>query len=302
MPEGLAFEGVLEDLQDRLRPFTSQMFPRLALLEIRDSGLRGQVFRDDDLPGPLGLQAPLPALTCRDGMPLEKDSLADLIGDLLLNEKQLEAYVLAALPFEACHWRVLVRPFHEPPDDPIEELRRLDPTLHLPFSLADAFLDLQPLPGQPDTMLLVASPKRLVDAWIDVFRLAGVKLERLAPAQGCLLAALEKPLRSCEDTDLMAVLVPEENDCLLWLFHRSMPVFERPLPQAGETLIEELQRCLAFYHRQEPALRRLRLVLAGPVDDRAELEAALGVEAEELEIAPFGSLLLRGLAIREGQR
>ena len=30
----------------------------------------------------LTVQAPLPALTCRDGMPLEKESLADLIGDL----------------------------------------------------------------------------------------------------------------------------------------------------------------------------------------------------------------------------
>jgi Tfp pilus assembly PilM family ATPase len=278
------------------------MFPRLVLLEIRDSGLRGQVLRDDDQPGPLGLQAPLPALTCRDGMPLEKDSLADLIGDLLLSEKQLDAYVLAALPFEACHWRVLVRPFPEPPDDPIETLRLLDPPLQLPFSLGEAFLDLQPLPGQTDEMLLLAAPRRLVDGWIDVFRMAGVKLDRLAPAQGCLLAALEEPLRSCEDTDLMAVLVPEENDCLLWLFHRGMPVFERPLPQAGDGLIEELQRCLAFYHRQEPTLRRLRLVLAGPLDDLAELEAALGVKAEELEIAPFGSLLLKGLAIREGQR
>lgn len=298
----MAFEGLLEDLKERLRPFTSQMFPRLVLLEIRDSGLRGQVLRDDDQPGPLGLQAPLPALTCREGMPLEKESLADLIGDLLLSEKQLDAYVLAVLPFEACHWRVLVRPFDEPPDDPIETLRLLDPPLQLPFSLAEAFLDLHSLPGRPDELLLVASPRRLVDAWIDVFRLAGVKLERLAPAQGCLLAALEEPLRSCEDTDLLAVLVPEEEDCLLWLFHGGLPVFERPLPPGGDGLIEELQRCLTFYHRQEPALRRLRLMLAGPLDEREALETALGVEAEPLEIAPFGSLLLRGLAVREGRR
>lgn len=278
------------------------MFPRLVLLEIRDSGLRGQLLRDDDQPGPLGLQAPLPALTCRDGMPLEKESLADLIGDLLLSEKQLDAYVMAVLPFEACHWRVLVRPFDETPDDPVETLRLLDPPLNLPFSLAEAYLDLQPLPGQPDELLLVASQRRLVEAWIEVFRLAGVKLERLAPAQGCLLAALEEPLRSCEDTELLAVLVPEEEDCLLWLFHRGVPVFERPLPPGGEGLFEEMQRCLAFYHRQEPELRRLRLLLTGPLADREELETRLGVEAEELEIAPFGSLLLRGLAIREGRQ
>jgi len=298
----LAFDDLLADLRDRLRPFLSQMSPGLVLLEIRDSGLCGQVLRDDDRPGPLGLQAPLPALTCRDGMPLERESLADLIGDLMLSEKQLEAYVLAALPYEASHWRVLVRPFAEPPDDPIETLRLLDPPLNLPFSLDEAYLDLQALPGQSEELLLVASPRRLVDAWIDVFRLAGVKLDRLAPAQGCLLAALEQPLRDSDESELLAVLVPEPNDCLLWLFHRGMPVFERPLPQDADGLIEELQRCIAFYHRQEPGLRRLRLLLTDDLDAQAAIEQALDVEAERFVVEPYGSLLLRGLAIREGLR
>ena len=278
------------------------MFPRLVLMQIRDDGICGQVLRDDDRPGPLGLQAPLPALTCREGMPLEQESLADLVGDLLLSEKQMEAYVMAVLPFQASQWRVLVRPFSVPPSDPIEALRALDPPLNLPFSLAEAYLDLHPLPGRDDEMLLVASPQRLVDAWIDVFRLAGVKLDRLAPAQGCLMGALEAELLESADDALVALLMPEEEECLLWLFHRGVPVFERPLPSDGDDLIYELQRCLAFYHRQEPGLRSLRLLTTGTLMSLEDLETALDVRAEQLNCAPFGSLLLKGLAIREGQR
>ena len=274
------------------------MFPQLVLLEISDDGLRGQVLRDDK-PQPLNLVAPLPAMTCREGMPLEKESLGDLVGDLLLSEKQLEAYVLAVLPFEASHWRVLVRPFPELPADPIEALRLLDPPLNLPVGLSEAYIDLHPLPGHPDQMLLVASPRRLVDGWIDVFRLAGVKLDRLAPAQGCLLAALEDELLDSDDDELVALLLPGENDCLLWLFHQGVPVFERTLPEDSDFLIDELLRCLAFYQRQEPGLRSLRLLQTRRLPNQQDLEEGVGVTAEILTGEPFGSLLLKGLATKE---
>lgn len=295
----MALEGLLEEVKDRLRPFVSQMFPSMVLLEVRDDSLRGQGLRDDDRPGPVNLEAPLPALTCREGMPLEKESLADLIGDLLLSEKQLDAYVMAVLPYEASHWRVLRHAFPEPPDDPIESLRLLDPPLNLPYSLSEAYVDLQRLPAHPDAMLLVTSPRRLVDAWIDVFRLAGVKLDRLAPAQGCLMAAIAPQLDPTDASQLVALLVPEADDTLLWLFHQGMPVFERPLPAGGDDLIEELQQCLAFYHRQEPTLNSLRLLIAGPLANRVDLESGLGVEAETIDPAPYGSLLLKGLAVRK---
>jgi hypothetical protein len=296
----LTVSGLFQDLIERVRPLATLMFPRLVLLEIDDQGLRGHVLRNDR-PEPLSLRAPLPALTCREGMPLEKESLGDLVGDLLLSEQQLDAYVMAVLPFEACYWRVLVRPFPEPPDDPIEALQQLDPPLNLPFSLAEASIDLLPLAGHPDQMLMVAAPRRLVDAWIDVFRLAGAKLERLSPAQGCLMAALSGHLLACDDDELVALVMPWNNDCLLWFFHQGVPVFERLLPADGPELIDELRRCLAFYHRQEPGLRQLRLLQTQRLDVQMELEQELGVRAEILSPEPYGSLLLQGLAIREGQ-
>lgn len=277
------------------------MFPKLALLEIQDSGLRGHQLRQDE-PLPLSLMAPLPPLTCRDGLPLEKDALGDLIGDLLLNEKLLEAYILAVLPFEASHWRVLVRPFQTPPNDPVEELRRLDPSLSLPFSLNDAYIDLHPLPGKDDQMLMVASQRRIVDDWIEVFRLAGVKLERLAPAQGCLLAALADDLIDSHDDELVAFLLIRDNDCMLWFFHREIPVFEKIVPLNPSELVKELRLALAFYHRQEPGLRRLRLLQSSALDEQEKLEQELQVTAEIITPEPYGSLVLKGLAVKEAVR
>jgi Tfp pilus assembly PilM family ATPase len=297
----LAFTSLLVDIRDRLRPLQDMMFPKLVLLEIKDDGVRGHQLRKD-APLPLSLIAPLPPLTCRDGLPLEKEAIGDLIGDLLLNETMLEAYVMAVLPFEASHWRVLVRPFSEPPEDPVRELRRLDPSLSLPFSLRDADFDLYPLPGEPDQLLLVASERKLIDAWLEVFRLAGVKLERLAPAQGCLLAALSDELFDSAANELVAFLMPQGGSCLLWFFHQGIPVFEKILPMDPDDLLQDLRLALEFYHRQEPGLRRLRLLQSAPLIDQDRLEQELGVTGEIISADPYGSLLLKGLAARDDER
>ena len=291
----MELSGLLEDLQDRLRPLKAQMFPQQVLLELQDTFLRGQVLKDD-LPLPVSLEAPLPALTCREGMPLEREPLGDLIGDLLVNENQQDAYVHAVLPLDAAQWRVIVWADGEMPPDPEEELRRIDPELNLPFALDEAYLDFQTLPGSPPQMLMVASPRKLVDGWIEVFSLAGAKLDRLAPAQSCLLAALADELESAPADRLVIVLQPEEMECKLMLFNQGLPVFERSLPVGGEDLVDELKQCLVFYHRQQPELRSLRLLLTADLPARELVEEALGVHAQQLDGEPYGSLLLKGLA------
>ncbi|MEI7665882.1 MAG: hypothetical protein WCI65_07545 [Synechococcaceae cyanobacterium ELA263] len=299
----MELSGLLEDLQDRLRPLKAQMFPQQVLLELQDTALCGQVLKDD-APLPVSLEAPLPALTCREGMPLEREPLGDLIGDLLVNENQQDAYVHAVLPFEAAHWRVIVWSDGEMPADPEAELRRIDPELNLPFTLEEAYLDVQALPGSPPQMLpqmlMVASPRKLVDGWIEVFSLAGAKLDRLAPAQSCLLAALAEELEAAPPDRLLVLLVPEDFECKLLFFHRGLPVFERSLPVGGEDLIDQLKRCLVFYHRQAPELRSLRLLITAEISGQEQLEEALGVPARLLDFQPYGSLLLQGLAAQRG--
>jgi Tfp pilus assembly PilM family ATPase len=277
------------------------MFPRQVLLELHDDSLRGQVMRDDG-PDPVSLEAPLPPLTIRDGMPLEKEPLGDLIGDLLVRDGLIDHFVLAALPAVAAQWRVVVWPFEEWPEDPARALRQIAPPLNLPFSLEDAYLDLQPLPGEQMQMLLAAAPKALVDGWIDVFSLAGVQLERLAPAQTCQLAAITSLLDVTRHAQLVALLAADSAEShRLLLVRGGVPVFERALLSSGDALVDELERCIAFYRRQDSAAEGLRLLLSEALAEQPLIEARLSVLAEELTPEPFGSLVLQGLSLPEPQ-
>lgn len=286
----------LKDLQLRWGSWMAVFSPQLVLLELHDDSLKGQSHSARS-PGPVTIDTPLPPQTCRDGMPLEAEALGDLIGDLLARDKLINAYVLASLPPEASQWRVVEWPSADPvPENPIAALRNLDPSLNLPYALADACLDVQPLPGHPKRLLVAATPRKLVEAWEEVFDLAGVRLDRLAPAQTCLLAGLAPELTGLAASELVAVVAPGEEDSRLILLRGDVPVFEKNLPSDPEELAAEFDRCVAFYRRQDPSCRGLTVFLSSPWD-HAELLVPPGSPAP---VEPFhgdyGSLVLQGLA------
>ena len=294
----MAFSGLIDSLRERWRPLKAKLFPQQILLEFSDDRVSGQILRDGK-PAPLSLEAPLPSMTVRNGMPLEKEPLGDLIGDLLVNEGVIDACVLAALPPTAAEWRVVVWPLDEVPDDFVAALRQVNPPLRLSTSLQDCSIDLLPLPGRPSQMLLGASSKALVDEWIDVFNIAGVQLERLAPAQSCQLVALTPLLGKAPPHQLIALLDPQPSHCRLQLFRSGIPVFEWNLASETEKLVSELMRCLSFYKRQDPEVREWRVVLAQTMNAQSTIEDMLGLKAEVLDAEPFASLVLQGLAARE---
>jgi hypothetical protein len=295
----LEVSELVESWREQLRPLRARMFPRQVLIELHEDSLRGQVLVDDR-PQPVSLDVPLPPLTIEKGVPLEKESLGDLIGDLLVRDGLIDHFVLAALPPAAVQWRVLVWPFEDWPDDPASNLRQIAPPLNLPFDLENAYLDLQPLPGDQSQMLLAAAPKPLVDGWIDVFSLAGVQLERLAPAQSCQLAAIASLMAATPADQLLVLVDPDPlGPCRLLLIRGGVPVFERSVASEGSALVNDLVRSVDFYRRQDTAVRGLRLLLSRPLAEQPQLESRLSVSAEQLSSEPFGSLVLQGLAIPE---
>ncbi|MCT0208776.1 hypothetical protein KQ305_13800 [Synechococcus sp. CS-1332] len=290
-----------DDLEDRLRPIRAQLFPRQLLLELQDDALKGQVLRGSG-PEPVSIDLPLPPLTCLDGQPLEKEPLGDLIGDLLVRDGLLDAVVLASLPEGAVEWRVIDWPSAAIPDDPIEALRTIDPTLSFSVPLAEATIDLRHLPGATPRMLLAVASRKLVEDWIDVFNLAGAQLERLAPPQSCRLAAVNALLEVAPGDELTVLIHPLAVGARLLLLRRAEPVFDWPLPEDDDDLVREVNRCVAFYRRQDSSVRRLRLLLSAPLPCQDNLQDALGVRAEILTPEPFGSLVLQGLATLESVR
>jgi Tfp pilus assembly PilM family ATPase len=296
----LELASLVEDLREKLRPLRARLFPRLVLIELQDQGLRGQVLADGG-PGSIRFDAPLPPLTCRDGMPLEKEPIGDLIGDLIVRDNLMGALVMAALPPQAVQWRVIEWSAGQTlPEDPLQAVRELDAAeLRLPFPLQDAVIDLQPLTGSVARAVVAASPRPLVDAWIEVFNHAGVQLERLAPAQSCEFLGLRCHLDALASRDLVVLLSPSLGGTRLLLVRDGIPRYHRILPAPGDRLVEEVARSLAFYRRTDPEVRGLRLLQSAPLPEAEAVAAQLGVSLETLSSTPFDSLVIEGLATAE---
>jgi Tfp pilus assembly PilM family ATPase len=294
----LEIASLIEDLQDRIRPLQGRLFPRQVLLELRDDGLQAQVLADGR-PGNVRFDVPLPPLTCRHGIPLEREPIGDLIGDLMVRDNLMEAFVMAALPPAAAAWRVIEWPAgFAVPADPIQAVRSLDPaSLRLPFPLSEAVIDIRPIAGSK--ALLAASSSEVVDAWIQVFNHAGARLERLAPAQSCEFLALRAHLEGVSSRDLVVLLTPGTSATRLLMVRDGTPCFDRAVAPEGPQLVEDVARSVAFYRRSDPEVRTVRLLLAASMPDADALAQRLGVQPEIIRSTPFDSLVIEGLAVAE---
>lgn len=290
---------MLAGIQDRWRPLRAELFPRVVLLDLTDPLLlRGQALRGERPDGP-AWSAPVPAQTCRDGLPIARDALGDFIGDLLLEHSSPDAGLVLAIPNEVSLWRVLEWPGGALPEEPLETLLELDPDLGWPYPLADCCIDLQPLDASPAASLVVGAARQAVDAWIDVIAIAGGSLRHLIPAPACLATALQPRLEAADARELMALLLPDGRATQLLVWRDGCPEFQRQLPLDPQALLPELEQALSFC-RQRFRATDLRLLLPGDLELVPLLQERLPqVALELLDPEPYGSLALQGLALLE---
>lgn len=294
----LEVSELLDDLKERLRPFKTRMFPQQVLLELSEQGLVGQGYSNGRV-APVSINVPLPSLTIKEGMPIEVEPLADLIGDLLVRDGLIDAYVMASLPQVAVDWRVIDWGEREVPADGVAALRELAPDLGLSYGLEEATMDLRPLAGGGSKQLLATTRREVVEGWIKVFHQAGTNLDRLACPQTCRLSALEGLLEELEAGVLAVLLTVQEQEAQLLAIRDGVPLLEWPLPVKAAAQVGEVERCVAFLRREFGDVERVELLLEGEMEGVEALEQALGVGAVRIEAAPYGSLVLQGLAIPE---
>jgi len=148
--------------------------------------------------------------------------------------------------------------------------------------------------------LVIAAERSVVDAWVEVFAIAGSTLQHLLPSQVCLMWGLRDALAATPAGTLVALLQPLDQQTSLILWHQGVPEFERMLPGPMVELIPALQQSLEFYRNLQAPGAPVRLLLAAPLEgqemlDQEMLEPALGLEVELVDHAGFGSLCLQGL-------
>ena len=253
-------------IQERLRQLQQQLFPQRLRLQVDDRWLRARQLPRGRAALPPPEVVPLPEGICRQGMPQNRPALGDFLGDWLLEQGLVAAQLEVVLPSAACQWRVVAWPFADQPDDPLQALRQLQLDLGPSLNLDRSYLGWQPLPPTSDEQaqtLLVAAPKAVVEAWQEVFSVAGVAVQRLIPAQVLHWRALQTLWSEESAAEHWFVeLDPASNR--LWLVVDGVPEADWPLPAwpAGGALDpngdaalnpafeEALRRCQLFWRQQ----------------------------------------------------
>lgn len=273
--------GKLKEGFDSLRlglvDLRTQLLAKRVLLELHDGGLRGAVVGGKAE----ALEVPLPPGTCRNGQPKEVEAVGDLIGDLFLDLGLAGAKVSACLPLQASRWKVVRWPQGLMPQNGRTELRLRAPDLGIPWPLGDVYLEVSPLPGTTARSLVVASPRRVVDSWVEVFELAGVQLQRLLPAQACEWQLLAAQGGASGAGELLWLLELGRQRSRLWLVAEDRPVADWSLPGNRRSdgldpqLQEALQRCRQFWRQQGGSQLAQRWLVYGEEDRLAVAEPEL---------------------------
>jgi Tfp pilus assembly PilM family ATPase len=286
---------VLAGIEAQWRPLRALLFPRVVMLDLSDPQiLLGQGLKAGKPDGD-AWSAPLPARTCRAGVPVALDALGDFIGDLLLEHSSPDAGLVVAMPRELVQWRVVEWAEGSQPEDAAEELRDRQIDLGWPFSLEAASLDVHPLAEAPGCSLVVGMALDALEAWIEVFAIAGGSLRHLIPAQVCQQMAIAAKLESGSDGSLVALLHPASTACHLVVWRGGVPEFQRRLPLEREALLPALAQALGFC-RSRLGADSIRVLLAEPMEASDAIRDQLQLPLEWVDCGGYGSLQLAGLA------
>ena len=125
-------------------------------------------------------RVPMPAECCREGLPMQRETLGEHCADLLLDNGLPPTAVdlELLLPMEACHWRLLAGDGLAVSLS-LAQVRGEQPGLDWPFPLDDAYLAAMPVPAVADAQVLVGVQRLMLQAWVDVAEAADFSLRRV---------------------------------------------------------------------------------------------------------------------------
>ena len=130
------------------------------------------------------IHSDLPPDLCQKGLPLQRQVLAEMVADLLLeqNISPFSVELELLLPLQSCHWRLLEGAAGL---DDVTSLRALSPDLAWPLPWQESYLALTGLDERGMT-IVVGADRLMLQAWIDTVALADISLRQ---AEWLLIAA-----------------------------------------------------------------------------------------------------------------
>ena len=230
---------------------------------------------------------------CRDGMPLQREAMAELLADLLLDNDLMDAQVELLLPLEGVHWRVLdgIEPGQ------FEQAKPALADLPWPLQAQESYTALNTLGTAHGSAMLALGVTRVqLQAWIDVIEQADLVLRRV---DWCLSSALRGLLQLTHPwSGNLAWLIQDGSSCRLVLLSSGVPELDQVMTTSAADLEgcqREIRAWLTAWQQRSPSSVELGWWLS-VAHDQADLWRTLvdGGRGERLlhqDLPPFESVM-----------
>jgi len=236
------------------------------------------------------LHAVWPDGACQEGIPQQPEAMADLVADLLLDAGIFGAHVELLLPLELCDWRVV---------DDVEVVTRaeLDTTLMdgLPWSFEanDCYVSTS---NCFDSLLTVGVSRSGLQAWIDLFELADLRLNRVDWLLSAAWRGLQK-IQAFDHSDVAWLLSHQQQQRLVLLRH-GIPEADLSLGQNVEKSWLSANRLIEAWQEIKGSSSGFQWRLTVPPPLRDQLASLAGQSSEEIcsdlsayqDLRPFDSM------------
>ncbi|WP_115081249.1 hypothetical protein [Synechococcus sp. N32] len=200
---------------------------------------------------------------CRDGVPLQREAVGELIADLIFDCDCPGGELVLCLPLDAASWCV-VDGYGSDGSPGLVPLALQ--SVELPFGLAESYVTSSPL---KEALAVVAVPRSLMQGWSEVAELADLPLRRVDWSLIAAQRALDQ-LTLAWDGDL-AWLVRDGKSMRLLLRRQGVPEVDHALEQLDPLACQrEIRACVAAWQAlvdTPSALGWWLSVLAEEVDD-----------------------------------
>ena len=177
---------------------------------------------------------------CRDGVPLQREVIGELIADLIFDCDCPGAELVLCLPLQAGSWCVVDGYGSDgSPGLLPQSLQSVD----LPFDLAESYITSSPVQG---ALAVVAVPRSLIWGWSEVAELADLPLRRVDWSLTAAQRALDQLAQAWEGD--LAWLVVEDKSMHVLLFRQGVPEVDYAL--AGDDFVanqREIRACVAAW-------------------------------------------------------
>ena len=177
---------------------------------------------------------------CRDGVPLQREAVGELIADLIFDCDCPGGELVLCLPLEAASWCVVDSYGLDWSPGLVPQALQ---SVELPFDLAESYITSSPV---QEALAVVGVSRSLVQGWSEVAELADLPLRRVDWSLTAAQRALHQ-LTQAWDGDL-AWLVAEEKRMRLVLFHQGVPEVDHALEQLDPLACQrEIRACVAAW-------------------------------------------------------